>query len=780
MQQIKYSVIIPTYQHCNDLLKPCIESIIDYTDLSNVEVIIVANGCTDNTKEYCESLPEPFKLIWIEEPAGYTKSTNEGIKIAQGEYIILLNNDCVLLAQEKNAWIDQMLEPFISEPNTGITGAMMGHNFDINKRFLIFFCVMIKSTLFDELGLLDEWFSPGGGEDTDFCIKAELAGYGIYQVPRGGNVTWGDTMMYSDYPIYHPGEGTMHDKTLMPEWDRIFKENSDKLVQRYGSAQKKLELCNNYERAVIDKTDVVPPREHTRYQFAKNNIKGKKILELGCSSGYGIRYFKHIEGLEYLGLDYDPIIIEYATEQFGAPNIKFEQFNLETQKIEGYYDAIIAYEVIEHLTNGKELAQELKEHCDQLFLTTPYKEPVGFWGEHHKLHNLTQSDFPEFNYKFINETGYLLNSPDINIINLMIMEWDKNNPPIYNKNEFLKVTCAISTRNRYYTTLPLCLSAIANQTRVPDELIIFDDGDHLDMREMPLLQNIFRIFDVKKIDWRVIYGAKQGQVKNHQLTLEMAKHELIWRLDDDNVPGNNVLETLLHYMDDEVGAIAGLIIDPKNDSRPNINASNKINDIFKGLNEQWFYPANDYDAKEVDHLYSSFLFRKIAGKHGYNMNLSSKGFREETMFTYEIKRAGWKVLITPKCLTWHFEEQTGGVRDDANMQLFQHDEEIFKRELARWNMNVDRSKYIILNNGIGDHFAFKSILPEILKQKPDMILGACYPSVFYDYPDLKIISIAEAQATLGTLDDWDLYKFSNSNNWKSSLIDAYRKMYIHE
>lgn len=47
---IKYSIIIPTLNHCDDLLVPCVNSILQYTDMSNVEIIISANGCTDNTR----------------------------------------------------------------------------------------------------------------------------------------------------------------------------------------------------------------------------------------------------------------------------------------------------------------------------------------------------------------------------------------------------------------------------------------------------------------------------------------------------------------------------------------------------------------------------------------------------------------------------------------------------------------------------------------------------------------------------------------------------------
>ena len=52
LEKIKYSIVIPTYNHLEDLLKPCIESIYKNTDMSQVELIVSANGCTDGTQEY--------------------------------------------------------------------------------------------------------------------------------------------------------------------------------------------------------------------------------------------------------------------------------------------------------------------------------------------------------------------------------------------------------------------------------------------------------------------------------------------------------------------------------------------------------------------------------------------------------------------------------------------------------------------------------------------------------------------------------------------------------
>jgi len=73
------------------------------------------------------------------------------------------------------------------------------------------------------------------------------------------------------------------------------------------------QLENNYERAVFLKDDVVYPREASRYVWANQNLLGKKILEIGCSSGYGRQFLP--ADIDYTGLDYDPTIIEVAKEQ---------------------------------------------------------------------------------------------------------------------------------------------------------------------------------------------------------------------------------------------------------------------------------------------------------------------------------------------------------------------------------------------------------------------------------------------------------------------------------
>lgn len=225
---MKYSIVIPTYNHCEDLLMPCIASIIKYTDLSDAEIIISANGCKDNTLEYVSSLGNKVKLIWSDEPLGYTIATNMGIKAATGEYIILLNNDVELLPQIRNTWINQLVAPF-EDPTVGGTGPfLMGY-----PRFIVFFCAMIKKEMFEKFGLLDEIFSPGTCEDVDFCAKMQLGGYKIVMIPdeRVKFLKNDQNRMIGGCPIHHKGTQTFGAVGGDPA---ILARNQKIIRERYG------------------------------------------------------------------------------------------------------------------------------------------------------------------------------------------------------------------------------------------------------------------------------------------------------------------------------------------------------------------------------------------------------------------------------------------------------------------------------------------------------------------------------------------------------------------
>jgi glycosyltransferase involved in cell wall biosynthesis len=221
------TIIIPTYNHCADLLTPCLDSLLQYTDLDDIEIIVVANGCTDHTRDYLKD--KPVQMLWFDAALGYTKATNEGIKAAKGDVIVLVNNDVVFLPQNKNDWINILCAPL--KDGVGITAPLKLYSVATERHFAVFFCAAIQKKMFDKCGLLDEVFSPGSGEDIDFCIKVEQLGYQVLQVPA--EVVVKGQVMVGGLPIYHRGEATMLDPEHAPRWHSVVAKNNDLLSLRY-------------------------------------------------------------------------------------------------------------------------------------------------------------------------------------------------------------------------------------------------------------------------------------------------------------------------------------------------------------------------------------------------------------------------------------------------------------------------------------------------------------------------------------------------------------------
>jgi len=319
-----------------------------------------------------------------------------------------------------------------------------------------------------------------------------------------------------------------------------------------------------------------------------------------------------------------------------------------------------------------------------------------------------------------------------------------------------KVLCSVPTRGRYFTTLPIVLTAIANQTRKVDKLVIFDDNDDpKDMRGEHLYQNLFNMLNTKGIEWEWQYAGKKGQHHIHQAANRMG-FEWVWRCDDDAVPEPNVLENLLKHTSDKIGAVGGSVMTPPK-MHYEEHSTGKIDDIFDEPSIQW---SPITEVRQVEHLHCTFLYR--AGIHDFNLGLSRVAHREETLFTWGLFQKGYNLLVVPDAVTWHFKNPSGGIRTETNAALYHHDELIFRNYLKFRDKTI-----VVLNCGMGDHVVFSHVLPDI---KNPLFFG-CYPEI------IPCRSIAEAIDLFGDIDQYNIYGKMDQWGWKDSLESAYRKLY---
>ena len=320
-----------------------------------------------------------------------------------------------------------------------------------------------------------------------------------------------------------------------------------------------------------------------------------------------------------------------------------------------------------------------------------------------------------------------------------------------------KVLCSVATRGRYFTTLPLVLNAIINQTKSPDKLIIFDDNDEpQDMRKELIYNYFFQMLDAKKIEWEWRFAPKKGQHHIHQMANTM-DYEWVWRCDDDAIPEPNVLENLYKWVAPEVGAIGGSVLTPPN--IPNTeNVTGKIDNIDSEPNIQW---GKIDVVRDVEHLHCTFLYR--ANTVDYNTGLSRVAHREETLFTWGLHRKGYKILAVPDAVTWHMKNPQDGIRSETKQEMYEHDEQIFRNVLKYRDHTI-----VVLSSGLGDHIVFSHVLPDV--RNP--LVFTCYPEVIQGRP------ISEAIQLFGDIEGYNIYRKMDQWKWQDSLENAYRKMYL--
>ena len=208
----KISILIPNKDHIDDLRR-CIDSIRERTTYDNYEIIVIENNSEQQeTFAYYKTIEEQenITVATYKGEFNYSKINNFGAKYATGKYLLLLNNDTQVITMN---WLEAMLM-YAQRSDVGAVGAKLyygdrtiqhagvviglgahrtaGHtHYKINYDNLGYMgklcyaqnvsavtgaCLMVKKSLYDELGGLDEDFRVALN-DVDFCLRLREKGY---------------------------------------------------------------------------------------------------------------------------------------------------------------------------------------------------------------------------------------------------------------------------------------------------------------------------------------------------------------------------------------------------------------------------------------------------------------------------------------------------------------------------------------------------------------------------------------------------------------------------
>ena len=157
-------VIVNT--NTKDLTVGCIRSIEKEAKDISFEVLLTDNGSTDGSVKAFQEIAkekfwkDKFTLILNDNNAGYAKANNQGVRIAKGKYILLLNNDTIV---HKNS-LQNLIKFADNTPNVGVVGSKL-LNIDGTLQMSCFNFPTIKNAILEyfwgKKGLLDK-FAPLG------------------------------------------------------------------------------------------------------------------------------------------------------------------------------------------------------------------------------------------------------------------------------------------------------------------------------------------------------------------------------------------------------------------------------------------------------------------------------------------------------------------------------------------------------------------------------------------------------------------------------------------
>ena len=210
-----HSIIIPTLTKTDTHFMVLMEAIGSIQDNSHdYELIIVDDGSPidiGDVRFECDF------YLRHKTNKGIAVSWNDGIRLAHGKYITIVNDDITV----EKGWLDKLRvaledddDNWVAAP--GVRGKENGTGIVQDFQWFPGYCFMVEKAFFDTYGLFDERFSPYNFEDTDMWTRVLKEGKKLVR-------NYSTTITHREGHVLH---------TL--DYDIINKQNHEKFIEKWG------------------------------------------------------------------------------------------------------------------------------------------------------------------------------------------------------------------------------------------------------------------------------------------------------------------------------------------------------------------------------------------------------------------------------------------------------------------------------------------------------------------------------------------------------------------
>lgn len=288
---MKISIIILSFNNFEETTGKCLNALSADPDFSKWEIIVVDNASDTNTQQQLGEAKHRYpevNFIFNSRNVGFAAGNNIGIKLATGDFIILLNSD----AFPSPGMLGRLIEHFADDTQLGMVGPVtnaagneqciytnpgnMEEKISGGLRYassgecetlfayrLDFFCVAIPGHVLEQVGVLDENFGRGYYEDLDYSLRVKAAGYKLG--------------VAEDTFVYHRGSASFG--KMPSETKALLKRNKRLIIKKHGPGvifqhvrQANLAMLTQYLNRQIAGAEVPSYRISNRLQQAQNGL----------------------------------------------------------------------------------------------------------------------------------------------------------------------------------------------------------------------------------------------------------------------------------------------------------------------------------------------------------------------------------------------------------------------------------------------------------------------------------------------------------------------------
>lgn len=324
----KVSIIIPVYNHF-DYTYNCIKSIIENTNEIEYEIILADDNSSDRTKKAGNYFQNAV-IVRNKTNLGFLRNCNNAVKSAKGDYIHFLNNDTMV----KGGWLIPLVYSLDHHQEIGLVGSKLlnadgslqeaggiiwgdasGWNFGLGQDpslpefnylkevdYISGASIMIRRSLWEEIGGFDERYVPAYFEDSDLAFEVRKHGYKVVYQPMSQVVHFEGISNGRDESVGIKSYQTVNREKFIAKWKDIleaehFNNGETVFYARDRSKHKKTILVVDHYVPFFDQD------AGSRAIFGYLNL----FLDMGLNVKFiGDNYFKHepyTKVLEQLGIE---------------------------------------------------------------------------------------------------------------------------------------------------------------------------------------------------------------------------------------------------------------------------------------------------------------------------------------------------------------------------------------------------------------------------------------------------------------------------------------------